>query len=282
MNINTESATENSINHNLNITYQTCGIDNVGEFYKDKFAYAHSFDIQNNYLYEYDILYLKQMYVYEHIKPNSIVLDFGCGIGRHTNQLIKYGYDIVGIDYSEVLLAKAKQLSQKKENFIAGDCRDINLNTKYDTILCLYDVVGSFIDNLQNIKILANIYNHLADDGYTLISVMKYELTKAQAIHTFSLQNQHNKLLELTASDTMEQTGDVFDPRYYMIDKETNIVYRAEQFNTKNKLPQELIVRDYRYTKKEIEQMCIDVGLEVVFSRYVQAGRWQTVPSLRC
>ena len=201
--------------------------------------------------------------------------DFGCGIGRHTNLLSQNGYDIIGIDYSQNLLNKAIENSQNKEKFIQDDCRTINLETKYNTILCLYDVIGSFIDNSENIKIINNIYNHLEDDGYTLISVMNYELTKAQAKYTFSLRNEHNKLLELTASDTMQKTGDVFNPDYYMIDDDTNIVYRREQFCTENQLPQELIVRDYRYTKFDIEKMCTNVGLEIIFSRYVQAGKWE-------
>jgi 2-polyprenyl-3-methyl-5-hydroxy-6-metoxy-1,4-benzoquinol methylase len=206
---------------------------------------------------------------------NINIADFGCGIGRHTNQLIQNGYKVTGIDYSQSLLNKAMKTFQKKENFIQGDCRTIDLKTKYNIILCLYDVIGSFIDNSENIKIIKNIYNHLKNNGYALISVMNYELTKAQAKHTFSLNNEHNKLLELTASDTMQKTGDVFNPDYYMIDNDTTIVYRREQFCTENQLPQELIVRDYRYTKLDIEQMCTDAGLEVIFSRYVQAGQWE-------
>jgi len=73
----------------------------------------------------------------------------------------------------------------------------------------------------------------------------------------------------------MQKTGDIFNPDYYMIDKDTNIVYRREQFNVKNQLPQELIVRDYRYTKIDIEQMCKKAGLKVIFSRYIQAGKWE-------
>ena len=103
---------------------------------------------------------------------------------------------------------------------------------------------------------------------------MNFELTVSQAKHIFSLKDDHNKLLELTASDTMQTTGDIFNPDYYMIDKDTNIVYRREQFNSNKQLPQELIVRDYRYTKIEIEQLFTEVGFEVIFSKYVQAGKW--------
>ena len=216
-------------------------------------------------------------FIIEHCKldTNMKIADFGCGIGRHTNKLIEMGYNTMGIDYSQNLLDIAKSKSNKKENFIEADCRIIDLKMQYDTIICLYDVIGSFINNSENIKILENMYKHLKDNGYILISVMNYELTKAEAIHTFSLKNEHNKLLELTASNTMQKTGDIFNPEYYMIDKDTNIVYRREQFHIKNQLPQELIVRDYRYSKEEIEKICRDIGFEVIFSRYVQAGKWE-------
>lgn len=211
------------------------------------------------------------------LTKNMKIVDFGCGIGRHTNKLLEDGYNAIGIDYSKNLLMKAQEYSDKKENFIEGDCRTIDLNERYDFILCVYDVIGSFVDNSENIKILKNIYTHLEEDAYTLISVMNYELTKSEAKYTFSFNDEHNKLLELTASDTMQKTGDIFNPDYYMIDEDTNIVYRREQFNVENKLPQELIVRDYRYTKLEIETMCMNIGLEVIFSRYVQAGNWDVV-----
>ena len=39
-------------------------------------------------------------------------------------------------------------------------------------------------------------------------------------------------------------------------------------------LPVELIVRDRRFRKEEIRKMCEDVGVEVVWTRFVSAGDW--------
>ena len=203
------------------------------------------------------------------------VADFGCGIGRHTIELTNRGYGAIGIDFSEALLEKAK-LNAEKEIFLHDDCRSVTLDDEFDAIICLYDVIGSFIDNDENIKILKNAASHLKSKGYMVISVMNYELTRSKVKHTFTLLNEPNKLLELSASKTMEQTGDIFNPEYYMIDTDTNIVYRREQFGQGGQLPQELIVRDLRYTQDQIEEMCKNVGLKVVLSRYVQAGRWET------
>jgi hypothetical protein len=72
----------------------------------------------------------------------------------------------------------------------------------------------------------------------------------------------------------METTGDIFDPEHYMIDKETRIVYRKEQFEAGTALPQELLVRDRRYTKEGIETLCHNAGLEVIWTQFVRAGAW--------
>jgi 2-polyprenyl-3-methyl-5-hydroxy-6-metoxy-1,4-benzoquinol methylase/GNAT superfamily N-acetyltransferase len=200
------------------------------------------------------------------------MVDFGCGIGRHTIELYNRGYNVLGIDYSKELLQKAKEYHQGI--FLQGDCREIELEAKYDLVLCLYDVIGSFSDEEQNIKILQNISSHLKTGGQCVLSVMNFERTKANMKYSFSLEQEPNKLLELTASTTMEQTGDIFNPDFYMIDTDTNIVYRKEQFSQGSGLPQELIVRDRRYTMTQIKKMCKNVGLKVNFSRHVSAGKW--------
>ena len=61
-----------------------------------------------------------------------------------------------------------------------------------------------------------------------------------------------------------------------MIDYDTRVVYRKEQFIEGDRLPIELIVRDRRYRRAEIEDECRAVGLEVLWSRFVQSGRWET------
>jgi hypothetical protein len=81
-------------------------------------------------------------------------------------------------------------------------------------------------------------------------------------------------LIELPASQTMEKTGDIFNPEYYIVEKDTGIVYRKEQFLEGSSIPTELIVRDKRFTKKEIINLCSDVGLRVLSAQFVSAGNW--------
>ena len=95
---------------NIDITYQTCGIEDVAAFYKDKFAHNVSYNIQHTNLYEYNILNLKQMYIYDYIKPNSRILDFGCGSGVF--KILKFlNAHITGVDLSQKAIQNAKELN---------------------------------------------------------------------------------------------------------------------------------------------------------------------------
>jgi hypothetical protein len=107
---------------------------------------------------------------------------------------------------------------------------------------------------------------------------MNLELTEHQAKHRFSIAKDPSKLLALKPSQTMEKTGNIFNPDFYMLDIETSIVYRKEQFAEGFSLPAELIVRDLRYRKDVIENLCRTAGLEVVWSKYITAGHWDATP----
>jgi 2-polyprenyl-3-methyl-5-hydroxy-6-metoxy-1,4-benzoquinol methylase/GNAT superfamily N-acetyltransferase len=206
------------------------------------------------------------------------IADFGCGTGRHASELGLLGFGVTGVDYLESLIQRARENSAAKKissvRYAVADCRDVDLGRSFDLVLSLYDVVGSYADQQENVRILRNIVRHTKPGGAALISVMNLELTERRAKHLFSLANNPDELLSLKPSRTMERTGNIFDPEYYMLDRDTDIVYRKEQFEAGTSLPAELIVRDRRYRRGDIEAMCRDAGMDVIWSRLVRAGRW--------
>jgi len=214
------------------------------------------------------------------------ILDIGCGMGRHTHELCRRGYVSTGIDYAETLIENAKEKAKEdnlNSTFLLADITESDLSLSlghYDCVLCLYDVIGSYADNSKNIQILKNISSLLTTDGYAVISVMNLHLTKKIAKNKFVLSNSSKELLELASSDTMETTGNIFNPEFYLIDEETNVIYRKETFSSTHGYPKELIVRDRRYFMDEIVNMCKNAGLEVVTKRFVCAGWKQDYESV--
>lgn len=213
-----------------------------------------------------------------HLDQTNSVADFGCGQGRHTIELALRGFSATGVDYipSFIQAAKARALSSNaiNANFEEGDCRTLDLGRTFDLVLCLYDVIGSYTDENDNFAILRNLAKHAKPGGYVLFSVMNMELTERMAKNWFSLTSEADKLLALRASPTMETTGNVFNPEFYLIDRDTKIVYRKEQFTKGEGLPEEILVRDRRYTEAQIREHCKTAGLDVLWTRFVQSGRW--------
>jgi 2-polyprenyl-3-methyl-5-hydroxy-6-metoxy-1,4-benzoquinol methylase len=215
-------------------------------------------------------------------KPTCVV-DFGCGRGRHVLELASRGIDATGLDYIDAFVSAARQQAVEHglshASFEVADCRTAKLEKEFDAGICLYDVIGSYANQTENLKLLQNLARHVMRGGFILLSVMNMEFTERRAKHWFSVASEPDRLLNLPPSHKMETTGEVFDPEHYMIDRDTRIVYRKEQFEAGSSLPQELLVRDRRYTGDEIEVLCRESGLDVVWCRFVKSGAWdQSLP----
>jgi SAM-dependent methyltransferase/GNAT superfamily N-acetyltransferase len=212
-------------------------------------------------------------YILENISVNkdSFIADFGCGEGRHLKALYSRGFcNITGYEFSESIISDV----EKSLNIELQDCRTIDLKESCDLILCLYDVVGSFGVNQENLKILTSIYQSLKKNGRAVISVLNRELTESIAIHVGNVLLEPNKLLALPASNIMQSSGNIFNPKYFLLDVDTGVVYRKERFFDEGKLNTEYLIRDKRYARSEFIALLEQIGLKVIESRYVQSGKW--------
>jgi 2-polyprenyl-3-methyl-5-hydroxy-6-metoxy-1,4-benzoquinol methylase/GNAT superfamily N-acetyltransferase len=213
------------------------------------------------------------------LRKDSVVFDFGCGTGRHAIGLAFKGVVVRAFDYVEenIEACKRNQPSMPpsgKLTFQVDDCRDLDLPEQADAVICLYDVIGSFKEEADNVKIIKNIATCLKPGGTALISVMNSGLTRGK-VREFAFSKDPNTLFELGASETMQRSGEVFNPDLMFFDTDSEVFYRREQFLVGSELPVELFVCDRRYTKDSISRMCEDAGLRVDFVRRVHAGDWQ-------
>jgi SAM-dependent methyltransferase/GNAT superfamily N-acetyltransferase len=218
-----------------------------------------------------EIQYLKSKIDFDKIQ---FAYDLGCGTGRHSLVLAKNNISVIGVDYLQSNIDQAQKNNFNNVSFVCDDCRTYRNDQKASLVLCLYDVIGTFASKEENAKIIATAFDLLCIDGYAVFSVMNYEMIANYAEHKFKFSENANEILNLKPSNTMEKTGNVFLPEYCLVDEETHIVYRKEQFLEKNKIPKELIVRDMRFTKLEIVEMCKKCGFSIVEAKFVNASDW--------
>lgn len=206
------------------------------------------------------------------------VLDMGCGIGRHSKELAGRGYKVNGIDFSHRLIQIAQRSCKRVPNvkFAEDDCRRLKTKARFDYAICLYDVIGSFREESHNRRIAENLYKRLKTGGKAAISVMNMDLTSALASNVTRIKDNPQALLKLKASNIMQSSGNVFNPEYFILDSESHLVYRKEQFERDGLLSSEYVIADYRYTSDEICSMLQEVGFKILESQYVQAGHWDT------
>ncbi|MFK5957294.1 MAG: methyltransferase domain-containing protein [Lutibacter sp.] len=104
-------------------------------------------------------------------KEKDLLLDLGCGKGRHSIYLNSLGFNVVGADLSKNSIKEAKKFENSTLQFIEHDMRNPFIN-KYNAILNLFTSFGFFEDNTEDIAILQNIKNGLKTNGIAIIDFM--------------------------------------------------------------------------------------------------------------
>ena len=95
-------------------------------------------------------------------------LDLGCGIGQYSKQLIKYGYDVVSADISDIALNKVKDFN---ENVVKLDMRNKLPFSDSEFDLVFANLSIHYFSNEDTKKLLLEIKRILRDDGLFIGSV---------------------------------------------------------------------------------------------------------------
>lgn len=108
------------------------------------------------------------------LAPGASILDVGCGLGNHANALARRGYQVVGLDLSESMLARANDEARDEGisvGFVHGDMREIDFESAFDAILCWGTTFGYFDDD-ANQEVVAKLYRALKPRGLLLLDVV--------------------------------------------------------------------------------------------------------------
>jgi SAM-dependent methyltransferase len=175
------------------------------------------------------------------------LLDIPCGIGRHSGPLSALGYDVIGIDRSDVALAVARK-RHPQVDFLALDMFQLeSIGRKFDALLCLWQSFG-YGDAAQNRKLLRDMRQVLRPGGRMLLDIynadavlgLPAQATEQRAgriIRTRRLVKDGRLHIELEYSDTVgvdEHEWEIFTPDQIMriaTEVELNVVLGCAWFD---------------------------------------------------
>ena len=92
--------------------------------------------------------------IFEHVKGRKAI-DFGCGTGRSTRFLQKLGFNVIGIDISEDMIEKAREIDHKGNYCLVKDGKFSSFKDyAYDLVLSVFtfDNIPTLEKKVRNLR----------------------------------------------------------------------------------------------------------------------------------
>lgn len=115
--------------------------------------------------------YFSKILKEEQIMPRARILECGCGTGRMTKELVKSGYEIAAIDFSEEMLRIAgEKLRREGRNihFALADMTEFTMAKPCDAVVAAYDVVNYLATEQKFLRFLEKSYKNVKPGGVLL------------------------------------------------------------------------------------------------------------------
>jgi SAM-dependent methyltransferase len=110
-------------------------------------------------------------------RPNSSVLDLGCGPGAHAIGFARLGHRVTGVDSSPRLLDRARSAARAGDvevEWVEADMREFQRPSTFDLICSLYASFGYF-DDPENRRVLENVCTSLMPHGVFVLDLIGRE-----------------------------------------------------------------------------------------------------------
>lgn len=193
------------------------------------------------------------------LKENSIddglVLDLGCGTGTLTELLAKKGYDMIGVDASEDMLAEA--IGKKPDGldilYLNQDITDFELYGTVRAVVSTCDSLNYVLEDENLINVFKLVNNYLEPDGVFIFDMNapeKYENVLADNVFA---ENRDDASFIWENSYDAESHVNEYALTLYLEDADTGLYERIEEFHYQR-----------AYSRDEIKDILDKAGLEII------------------
>jgi SAM-dependent methyltransferase len=119
------------------------------------------------------------------VGAGSLVLDAGCGIGRHALGLARRGYAVEGVDLSPGLIGEARRLAGEEHrpavSFRVGGILELPPDARFDGLLCR-GVLNDLLDGRSRERAFSSFAGALRRGGALALDVREWEATARRKI----------------------------------------------------------------------------------------------------
>jgi SAM-dependent methyltransferase len=181
------------------------------------------------------------------------VLDMACGTGRHSHELARRGFDVVGVDISPDLLAIAEADAEAESlsaSFIAADLRKLDFDQEFDFVLNLNDgAIGYFETEEENHRTFEVIAAALRPGGGNLL----------QLPNVLYAENHLPQVTWIAGEGMVELIDHRWDPRSRYLEGSTMPILVGEVFEGVSPIP----FRQRLYSVDELTEIYGSVGMSL-------------------
>lgn len=188
---------------------------------------------------------------------SGLLLELGCGTGEMTLRMAAAGYDMIGIDASEDMLAEARgkqeQACASSILYLLQDMREFEL---YGTVAAVYavtDTMNYITERDDFVKVLRLVNNYLDPQGIFMFDMKtRYFFEEVLAERTFAEQREDAALIWENTFDE-ESAVNEYAVTMYKREAAGGLYRREEEFHYQR-----------AYTLAEIRQMLAEAGMQFV------------------
>lgn len=167
----------------------------VYDRFMDNVPYDKWCEVITSYLKEFNI-------------DDGLVLDLGCGTGTLTAMLSELGYDMIGVDMSEDMLAMAMEKSGYDSGilYLCQDMREFELYGTVRAIVSACDSMNYLTEDKDLKTVFALAKNYLDYDGIFVFDMnTKYKYEKLLADNTFAENREECSFIWENSYDEQSQ-----------------------------------------------------------------------------
>jgi SAM-dependent methyltransferase len=153
------------------------------------------------------------------------LLEFGSGTGRHASRLAEQGFEVLGVERSESMVAAARMAHRDSKRSgegsfrcMQGDVRTVSVDRTFDAVIALFHVVSYQTSNEDLRATFANAARHLQPGGLFLFDVWHGPavLRQRPSVRIKKLEDERIRLTRI-AEPELDTNASVVAVRYTML-----------------------------------------------------------------